>query len=83
MYSSMSGGRDVNEGRYSSREELSSFALFFFFLGRVLPLVPRQILPRLLRWSPFPMVSPFLEKSIKNGVSDSLRRCFYQEEGKK
>jgi hypothetical protein len=40
-------------------------ALAFFFFGRVLPLLPRQILPRLLRLSPLPMViSPYANRFL-------------------
>ena len=34
------------------------FSVTFFFLGRVLPWVPRQILPRLVRRSPLPIPVP-------------------------
>src|SRR5207247_11086569 len=36
----------------------AAFFFSFFFLRRVTPYVPRRILPRLLRMSPFPMKTP-------------------------
>lgn len=36
-----------------------SCLLFLLFFGRVLPKVPRKILPRLLLLSPFPILFPF------------------------
>ena len=35
-----------------------SFSITFFFFGRVLPWVPRQILPRFVRRSPLPILVP-------------------------
>jgi hypothetical protein len=51
------------------------FSVTFFFLGRELPWVPRQILPRLVRRSPLPIPVP---PDIRSGFitpSDSRWRC--------
>src|SRR5439155_3732384 len=68
-----------------ARLAASAALRFFFFLGRVLPYVPRKILPRLVRRSPLPIESSvFSRQSLQAAQLEQalelFRRCRHHRE---